>query len=103
VFDDFIKYNLRPTDDGLTLAYPREWEARVYASAPNVWPYMAKTSVPTHIIKAQYSDVITAETWQKIQEKTALGSFYEMPAVGHLVPMEKPDLLAQHILSVLAS
>lgn len=103
VFDDFIRYNLKSLDEGLTLAYSREWEARVYASAPNVWSHMSKTTVPIHIIKAQYSDVITAETWRKIQDKTPNGSFYEMPGVGHLVPMEKPDLLAKHILSVLAS
>lgn len=101
VFDDFIRYNLKADHEGLTLAYPREWEGRVYATAPNIWPYMPKNKVPVHIIKAQYSDVITSNTWEAMKERTQLASFYEMPGVGHLVPMEKPDELALHILKEL--
>jgi len=102
VFDDFLKYGLKEKVDGtLTLSYPREWEAQVYSTGPNMWSIMKQNAVPAHIIKAQYSDVITTKTWNKIRERVPQGSFYEMPNVGHLIPFEKPLLLADHIQEVL--
>ena len=102
VFDDFLSYGLREKEDGsLTLSYSREWEARVYSTGPNMWHIMKQNTVPVHIIKAQYSDVITSASWNKIQARVPKGSFYEMPDVGHLIPFEKPLLLAEHIQEVL--
>lgn len=102
VFDDFLRYGLREKEDGrLTLSYSREWEARVYSTGPNMWHIMKRNTVPVHIIKAQYSDVITAASWSKIQARVPNGSFYEMPNVGHLIPFERPLRLAEHIQEVL--
>ena len=104
VFEDFLNYGLKEKEDGtLTLSYPREWEAKVYSTGPNLWSIMKTNKVPVHIIKAQYSDVITANAWQKIQARVPKGSFYEMPNVGHLMPFEKPMLVAEHIREILAS
>ena len=98
VFKDFLTHGLKEKEDGtLTLSYSREWEAQVYSTGPNLWSIMKKSTVPIHIIKAQYSDVITAKSWQKIQKKVRGGSFYEMPDVGHLIPFEKPLPLSDHI------
>ncbi len=102
VFDDFLRYGLRAKQDGtLTLSYPREWEAQVYSTGPNMWRTMKQNVVPVHIIKAQHSDVITANSWDKIKARVPLGSFYEMPDVGHLIPFEKPLLLAEHMHNIL--
>ncbi len=104
VFTDFINHALRETSNGsLTLSYPREWEAKVYATGPNMWSYMTQNIVPVHIIKAQNSDVITADSWKKIQQKVPNGTFYEMSNVGHLIPFEKPNELATHVSKILDS
>lgn len=42
VFDDFLNYALVDCADGVTLAYPRSWEARVYETAPYVWSLIKK-------------------------------------------------------------
>ena len=102
VFDDFLDHAIRKRDDDkFTLSYPREWEAKVYATGPNLWSIMKSNVVPVHIIKAQYSDVITSNSWDKIQKRVPNGTFYEMPRVGHLIPFEKPYELADHIREVL--
>lgn len=102
VFEDFVNHGIVDRNDHVTLAYPREWEARVYATAPNLWKIMPQTVVPTHIIKAQYSDVITNHTWGETQEQTKNASFYEMNNVGHLIPFEKPLILADYMSSFLS-
>ncbi len=102
VFDDFIESGLKESaDGGLTLSYSREWEAEVYRNGPNIWPLLSKSTVPVHIIKAQYSDVITSNAWAKIKTKVSPGRFYEMPNVGHLIPFEKPHLLADYLINKL--
>ncbi len=100
-FDDFIAHGLRMHGDELTLSYPRAWEARIYATAPNVWPLMSRSTIPAYLIKAQYSDVIFGDTWPRLQERLPHATFYEMPKVGHLMPMEAPERLARHIVEAL--
>lgn len=101
VFDDFINYGIVDQADGVGLAYPREWEAKVYETAPNIWEYLKKSKVPTHIIKAEYSNVISTKAWTRIKRTMSNATFYEMKGCGHLVPFEKPKLLSAHILEKL--
>ena len=38
---------LKEQEEGITLAYPRAWEARVYGTAPNLWGKLSKVKCPT--------------------------------------------------------
>ncbi len=95
--EDFINHGLKSHAEGVTLAYPRAWEARVYGTAPYLWGKMSKSPCPITIIRAQYSDVINDEGWKKIQSKVALGHFLQADGAGHLVPFEQPELCANLI------
>ncbi len=95
VFNDFIQFGLTEDESGVKLAFPREWEARIYGTPPNMWPRMKKNRCPLTIIKAQFSNVINQKGWIKIQRKTTNAHFYEMEGVGHLIPFEKPLILAK--------
>lgn len=95
--DDFTNYGLKTHTDGVTLAYPRAWEAKVYGTAPYLWGKMSKSPCPLTIIRAEYSDVIDDEGWKKIQSKVARGHFIQADGAGHLVPFEQPELCANII------
>lgn len=102
VYDAFIKYGMIDNQDGsVSLAYPRAWEARVYASAQNIWAMMHKSSVPMTIIRAQFSNVINDENWSKTMKLVPNCEFIEMPDVGHLIPFEKPEECAKVIYPLL--
>lgn len=94
---DFLNFGLKQKGEEQTLAYPRIWEAKVYGSAPNMWPLMKHTPCPITIIRAQYSDVISDATWKKIKAKLKNGNFTQIDNAGHLVPFEKPQLCAEII------
>lgn len=96
-FDAFIEYGLKEESGKVRLAYPREWEARVYGTATSIWHLLAKPPCPIVVVKAQHSDVITADTWQKWMDMSSDTVFFEMANVGHLMPFEKPRQLAQLI------
>jgi pimeloyl-ACP methyl ester carboxylesterase len=100
VFETFIEKGIieDQINGGVKLAFPRAWEAMIYASPENTWKWASKTKTPITIIKAQHSNIITNETWQKM--KNSYGSNYtlvEMNDVGHLIPFEKPQELALFI------
>lgn len=97
VLNDFIQYGLNKRNDHVTLSFPREWEARIYASPPNLWPVMRKTSVPTVIFKAEFSDVITPTTWTRMQENCRQCTFEVLKGLGHLAPFERPEQMT-HII-----
>lgn len=100
-WQEFLKYGVVDNDQGVTLSFPRAWEAKVYGTAPDVWSQLPKVNVPTTIIKAQYSDVITSDSWNTIKSRMPGHVHVEMEGVGHLVPFEKPAALAALIKTYL--
>lgn len=102
VWEDFKKYSVKETDKGgLTLRYPRVWESKVYASAPNLWPLMKENPCEITIIRAEFSDVIGAGLWSQIKTRMPNANLLEIKKTGHLVPFEKPLELADMIKTVL--
>lgn len=102
VFDLFIQYGIKENADGsASLTYPREWEAMIYASPENTWKFVSKTEREIFLIRAQHSNVLSEESWLRLQKRNILNKYAEMPGVGHLIPFEKPDALARIIVDYL--
>ncbi|MCB0645059.1 MAG: alpha/beta hydrolase [Saprospiraceae bacterium] len=103
VFDLFIQYGIHKNDDGsASLAYPREWEAMIYASPENIWKFLSKTEKEIFLIRAEHSNVLSGESWLKLQKHNNQNEYFEMKGVGHLIPFEKPVELARIIADYLA-
>ena len=98
---DYVNYALRETAGGeVTLTYSREWEARFYARPPlNVWEDIPKVTQPTLAIRGADSDTLFPQSWQLWQDLQPDAKFVEIPEAGHMVPMERPQLLATTILN----
>ncbi|MBP7999614.1 MAG: alpha/beta hydrolase [Chloroflexi bacterium] len=96
---DFINYGL--TDDangGVRLAFPKEWEARIYSMPPTfVWEYVSQISQPTLAIRAANSDTLFPPSWENWQKLQPGATFIEMPETTHLLTMEKPEAVANLI------
>lgn len=97
VFEDFVQYGFIFSAGRYQLKFPPEWEARIYATPPNLWKLLPKIQVPTSILRAEYSDVIGDESWKQIKRLIPSGNFYEISGAGHLIPLEKPLELAELI------
>lgn len=100
---DFIKAGTKPTNRGqVTLTYPKDWETRIYTTAPSVFKKLKALKIPILAIKGAYSNVITTEVWEEWKNAQPNNHFLEYPNSGHLVPMEYPQELANWILEQLA-
>lgn len=100
---DYVNYALHETDKGeVTLTYRREWEARFYEQPPlNVWEDIPKLIQPTLAIRGADSDTLFPQSWQLWQDLQPEAKFVEIPDAGHMVPMERPQLLASAIINYL--
>ncbi|MEE9374333.1 MAG: alpha/beta hydrolase [Saprospiraceae bacterium] len=96
-FNDFIDHGLKERDGKIVLAYPKEWEARVYSTLTSVWPILKKPPCPLVIIRGQYSNVMNDPTWQLIKNVTLNATFINMNKMGHMMPFERPFHLGQVI------
>ena len=99
---DYIHAGTRPTGGGeLELAFPREWEAGVYASPPWVWPRLARLRLPTLGLRGQDSTTLSTKAlqrWARLQPDVEL---HNCPG-GHLLPMEHPEGTARYVIDYLA-
>ena len=105
---DFVRAGTRPCDpadpsQGVTLAYPKLWEAQIYATLPQVWEPLPQVTQPLLGIRAAQSNTLFPEAWQLWQKKLPYATYIELPDTSHLLPLEKPQELADLILSHFAT
>ncbi|HFQ93005.1 MAG TPA: alpha/beta hydrolase [Anaerolineae bacterium] len=103
---DYVNCALIPNAEngGFRLAYPREWEARIYALPPQwVWDVLPQVTQPTLGIRGAETDTIAPEAWRLWQEKQPQAEFVEIAGAGHMLLMERPSAAAQTILDYLTA
>jgi len=96
----FVQAGVQEAADGAyVLAFPREWEAAIYAHPPaDVWELVGQVTQPTLAIRAAESDTILPAPWRLWQEKQPAATFMEIADSSHLLPLEKPYELARQVL-----
>lgn len=96
---DFINYSLADdVNGGVRLAFPKEWEARIYSMPPTfVWEYVSQISQPTLAIRAANSETLFPPAWEHWQKLQPNATFMEIPDCSHLLTMEKPEAVANLI------
>jgi pimeloyl-ACP methyl ester carboxylesterase len=85
----YIRAGVHETADGWDLTYPREWEARVYATATFFRNQLVRSKLPVLGMRGGHSDTISAAFWQRWQNNPN-HRFAHFPEQGHLLPLEDP-------------
>lgn len=97
---DYIRAGTRQTGSGdYVLTFPREWEARIYATCPWVWPELGRCRVPMLGIRGSGSDVVSGPAWDRWRRAQPDAEFVEIPEAGHLVPLQQPARVADVLAS----
>ena len=90
--------------EGVRLRYPISWESRIYALPPaDLWARLSELTIPTLALRGEVSDTIPLEAWEQWQKLRPNATSQQLTSLGHLLPMEAPELVAQAILAYLAS
>lgn len=100
-FDDFIEHCFEDCDDGIRLAFEREYEVAIFRTLPDRGHlYNKPTTMPATIITGKHSDLHQFGVLKRSLKNLSYLNHHEMET-GHLVPMEKPLELASLIKRII--
>ena len=105
VLDDYLDAGMVDLPAGdVSLRYPREWEARIFAAAPHdLWAQLRKVSVPTLFIQGEHSDTFLDAARVRVENVVPGTRTTVIADSSHFVPMERPRELARVIVEFLGS
>ncbi len=100
---DYVNHGLVDRDGGVALAFSRAWETRIYDQVPlDIWEQIPAIGHPTLALRGAGSEVLSPDAWRAWQEAQPVATFVEIQAAGHLLPLEKPVVVAEAIRNFVA-
>lgn len=99
----YIKAAVIPDGDSVVLLYSKYWEALMYGSVPNIWPYLKRSQVPISVLRGEFSDTVDKRAWQRWLGLSPVAGMPEHKRAvnfldaGHLLPLEQAKQVASHI------
>jgi pimeloyl-ACP methyl ester carboxylesterase len=107
VLRDYVDYGLLPMPDGsgYVLACEPQYEAATYnySTATDPYPAIAAVQVPVTLLRAggqldtNAFDMSASPTAPDLAAKFAHGTDVPLPQYSHFIPMEAPELVAEHV------
>jgi pimeloyl-ACP methyl ester carboxylesterase len=96
---DYISHGTYTDSSGaIRLNYSKEWEARCYMLADNIWNDLKTLAMPVLVIRGTDSNTFSPRTARALRKACPGFEYLEIPKAGHLLPFERPELLAEKIL-----
>jgi len=101
----YVEAGTRERADGrVELAYPPEWEARIFATTPtDIWRAVPRLRTPALIIRGERSDTFRPESQARMARLLPQAQFVVIPNAGHLAPMERPEEVGAAVREFLRS
>jgi pimeloyl-ACP methyl ester carboxylesterase len=93
--------------EGFKLCYSPEWEIQIYVSGVwqdmELWRALPKLNVPLLIIRGEKTDTFFENTAQLVKKKLPGAKIVTIPETSHLLPLEKPEAVANEIKKFITS
>jgi lipase len=112
VLHDYCAYGLLPNGGEYTLACPPAVEAEIYQRSSDVendiYPHIASVDLPVRILRADAGQAVLAQNLSASPTAPDLASHFRhgedvlLANHSHFIPMEAPDLVAEHINQMLS-
>lgn len=95
VLDNLLRHGLEHAGGAWRPRFAKEWEARLYETPTSIWPLLARNDLPPiTVVRGAESTVFSPRDLARWRRWRPLDRTIEVPATGHLVPLERPDLPA---------
>ena len=99
VLEDYLSQATKTHEDGsIELLCDPLWEGKILATAPvGIWSEVSKIKCPTLVVYGEKSKTFLPNVSVKLKKLLPNVSMIKMPNIGHFIPMEKPEELAEII------
>ncbi len=102
VLEDYVESGFVDGPTGVKLAYPKEWEARLFeCTPPSVWSTVRRVEVPVVVLRGEASDTFLPSACRRLKRELPRARIVEVPGTSHFVPMENPDVVAEEVVGLL--
>ena len=100
VLEDYVGAGFRSDGfGGVTLAYPKAWEAKLFEVTPsNVWAAIERIEIPMLFIRGEESDTFLAAAARRAERVLPSARVVEFEGCSHFVPMERPVEVAEAVI-----
>lgn len=100
ILKDYISQGTKTLEDGsVALLCDPLWEGRMLATAPvGIWSEVSKIKCPTLVIYGENSKTFLPTVARKLKKSLPQVALKKMPNIGHFIPMEKPEALAEIVV-----
>ena len=93
-------------DGGRSLWYPPAWEALIYETSltavMQIWSSLKPLQIPILILYGSESKTFTSTSARLIHKRMPQVELHPFPNLSHLLPLERPDQVADKILEFLS-
>lgn len=95
MLENLLRHGLEEDNGAWHPRFRKEWEARLYETPTSIWPLLACRDLPPiTVVRGADSAVFSARDLARWQRLRPQDRAIEVPATGHLLPLERPDLPA---------
>jgi pimeloyl-ACP methyl ester carboxylesterase len=103
VLDDYLDAGLVEAEDGtVRLRYAKEWEARVFETAPHdAWPELARLRGRVGMVQGERTDPFLRPAAARARRLLGADRVRVIPGTTHFLPMEMPREVAQAVIELL--
>ncbi|BDX06829.1 alpha/beta fold hydrolase [Planctobacterium marinum] len=102
--EDYVQSAVKPEGKGAQLAYQREVETAIFRNIPhNLNLFRNKLTVPAKLFTAQYTNACFPPMVKRLLKQQPKLEHELIKGVGHMFPLEKPQLTAQLIADTLCT
>ncbi len=97
VLEDYLSQGTKTHKDGsIELLCDPLWEGKILATAPvGIWSEVSKIKCPTLVVYGEKSKTFLPAVAVKLKKLLPHVSIQKMLNIGHFIPMEKPEELAE--------
>jgi pimeloyl-ACP methyl ester carboxylesterase len=96
--DGYLDGGLRPDGDGVTLAWPKAWEVRIFSLVPvDTWDALSRLRMPLLFMRGRRSDLLIDRSWHQLKRRLPNAYMVELDG-GHMLPLEHPEATATVIV-----
>ncbi len=92
VLEDYVRFGFVEDPGGVRLAYPREWEARLFELTPHhPWAAVRRLGMPVLALRGEHSDTFLPAAARRLRRECARARVVEIRGASHFIPMERPE------------
>ncbi|MCU0234925.1 MAG: alpha/beta hydrolase [Thermoanaerobaculales bacterium] len=101
VLEDYVRSGtVEDPNGGVTLRYPKAWEARIFELTPaSVWRELRRIELPMLVLRGEGSDTFLEAAADRLGRELPSATVVELSGCSHFAPMERPQAVAGAVVA----